>query len=158
MSIAAPYLLPPERRSRLDAGRVVRETIGAEGVKPFSVVAIGYLSGEEAIVRTRIIGALGVALAAVVFTAGGAADPVPPAPYTLQVLHLYGESGTLGDQTAPIMGALSDKFKTQYANTLTLAEGDTWIPGPWLVAGADPSLNAVPAIGATQPGGRMSRS
>ncbi len=30
-----------------------------------------------------------------------------------------------------------------------MAEGDTWIPGPWLVAGADPALNAVPGIGST---------
>ncbi len=69
--------------------------------------------------------------------------------YTLQVLHYYGESGLLGIQTAPIMGAMIDKFDDQYANTLVLAEGDSFIPGPWLVAGADPSLSAVAGIGAT---------
>lgn len=69
--------------------------------------------------------------------------------FTLQLLHFYGESGTLGDETAPIMGAMVDKFRSEEANTLVLAEGDTWIPGPWLVAGADPSLNAVPGIGST---------
>ena len=66
--------------------------------------------------------------------------------FRLQVLSLYGEAGVLADQTAPIMGAMVQKFKAQEANTLVLAEGDTWIPGPWLVAGADPSLN--PVIGA----------
>lgn len=91
--------------------------------------------------------ALLAALIAVTFNTagGGAASPT----YTLQVLHFYGESGTLGAETAPIMGALVDKFKTEYPNTLTLAEGDTWIPGPWLVGGADPSLSAVPGVGST---------
>ncbi len=70
-------------------------------------------------------------------------------PYTLQILHFYGESGMLGVQTAPILGAMVDKFRTTTANTLVLAEGDTWIPGPWLVGGADPSLNAVAGIGST---------
>jgi 2',3'-cyclic-nucleotide 2'-phosphodiesterase (5'-nucleotidase family) len=69
--------------------------------------------------------------------------------YTLQVLHYYGESGLLGVDTAPIMGALIDKFDDQYSNTLVLGEGDSYIPGPWLVGGADPSLSAVPGIGST---------
>ena len=67
--------------------------------------------------------------------------------YSLQILHYYGESGLLGTQTAPIMGALIDRFDDQYANTLVVAEGDSWIPGPWLVAGADPSLNGISSIG-----------
>ena len=69
--------------------------------------------------------------------------------YTLQVLHYYAESGLLGIQTAPIMGAMIDRFDDQYANTLVLGEGDSFIPGPWLIAGADPSLNSVAGIGAT---------
>ncbi len=69
--------------------------------------------------------------------------------YTLQLLHYYGESGLLGVLTAPIMGALIDKFDDQYANTLVLAEGDSYIPGPWLIGGADPALNGVAGIGAT---------
>jgi 2',3'-cyclic-nucleotide 2'-phosphodiesterase (5'-nucleotidase family) len=72
-----------------------------------------------------------------------------PASYTLQLLHYYGESGLLGVTTGPIMGALIDKFDDQYANTLVLGEGDSYIPGPWLVGGADPSLNPVPGIGST---------
>ncbi len=69
--------------------------------------------------------------------------------FTLQLLHYYGESGLLGTTTAPIMGAMIDRFDDQYANTLVLAEGDSFIPGPWLVGGADPSLSAVSGIGST---------
>jgi phosphodiesterase/alkaline phosphatase D-like protein/2',3'-cyclic-nucleotide 2'-phosphodiesterase (5'-nucleotidase family) len=72
-----------------------------------------------------------------------------PIPYSLQILSYYGESGLLGIETAPILGALIDKFDDQYANTLKLGEGDTFIPGPWLIGGADPSLNAIPGIGST---------
>ena len=72
-----------------------------------------------------------------------------PQPFTLQILHFYGEAGTLATNTAPILGAMVDKFKELSPNTLVVAEGDTWIPGPWLVAGADPSLSAVPGIGST---------
>ena len=65
------------------------------------------------------------------------------APMQLQVLHYYGESGLLGLETAPIMGAMIDKFDNDYANTVVIGEGDSYIPGPWLVGGADPSLNRV---------------
>ncbi len=69
--------------------------------------------------------------------------------YTLQVLHYYGESGLLGIQTAPIMGAMIDRLDNEFSNTVVLGEGDSFIPGPWLIGGADPSLSAVPSIGAT---------
>jgi 2',3'-cyclic-nucleotide 2'-phosphodiesterase (5'-nucleotidase family) len=72
-----------------------------------------------------------------------------PIPYRLQILSYYGESGLLGVETAPILGALIDKFDDQYTNPLKLGEGDTFIPGPWLIGGADPSLNSVPGIGST---------
>ncbi|MEO3473256.1 choice-of-anchor I family protein [Roseomonas sp. CAU 1739] len=71
------------------------------------------------------------------------------ATFKLQILSYYGESGLLGVDTAPIMGAMIDKFDDEYANTLVLGEGDSYIPGPWLIAGADPSLNGVPGIGST---------
>ena len=70
-------------------------------------------------------------------------------PFNLQLLHYYGESGILGNTTAPIMGALIERFRSQYANTVSVAEGDDYIPGPWLVGGADPSLNSVSGIGST---------
>ncbi|HEX8415969.1 MAG TPA: 5'-nucleotidase C-terminal domain-containing protein, partial [Methylobacterium sp.] len=64
--------------------------------------------------------------------------------FTLQLLHMSdGEGSTLTPTTAPIMGALIDRFDNQYANTLVLAGGDNFIPGPFLTAGADPSLNPV---------------
>jgi 2',3'-cyclic-nucleotide 2'-phosphodiesterase (5'-nucleotidase family) len=80
---------------------------------------------------------------------GHTAQALETPAYTLQILHYYGESGLLGVDTAPIMGAMIDRFDDQYSNTLVLGEGDSYIPGPWLVGGADPSLNAVPGIGAT---------
>jgi 2',3'-cyclic-nucleotide 2'-phosphodiesterase (5'-nucleotidase family) len=73
--------------------------------------------------------------------------PAAPA-MQLQILHYYGESGLLGIQTAPIMGAMIDRFDNEYP-TVVLGEGDSFIPGPWLTAGADASLNAVPGIGTT---------
>ena len=36
------------------------------------------------------------------------------AAFTLQLLHYYGESGLLGVETAPMMGALIDKFDDLY--------------------------------------------
>jgi len=68
--------------------------------------------------------------------------------FSLQILHYYGESGLLGTKTAPVMGALIDKFDDQF-NTLVIGEGDSFIPGPWLVGGADPSLNTSAAIKTT---------
>ncbi len=68
--------------------------------------------------------------------------------FTLQLLHLAdGEAGLLAGSTAKHLAALVDAFEDDYANTLTLAGGDTFLPGPFLAAGTDPSviptLNAV---------------
>jgi 2',3'-cyclic-nucleotide 2'-phosphodiesterase (5'-nucleotidase family) len=72
------------------------------------------------------------------------------APYTLQVLHLAdAEAGLLASQTAPNLAALVDAFDGTYPNTLILAGGDNFIPSPFLNAGTDPALNAVPSIGKT---------
>ena len=79
------------------------------------------------------------------------AEEPAPENFVLQLLHLSdGEAGLLAGETAPIMGALIDKFDDQYANTLVLSGGDNFIPGPFLNAGTDPSLNAL--LGATAPG------
>jgi len=79
------------------------------------------------------------------------ADSAEPTTFTLQLLHMAdGEAGLLAGDTAPIMGALIDRFDDEYANTLILSGGDNYIPGPFLNAGTDPSLNAI--IGATAPG------
>lgn len=74
-----------------------------------------------------------------------------PQNFTLQLLHLAdGEAGLLADDTAPMLAALMDAFDDDYANTLILSGGDNYIPGPFINAGTDPSLNAL--LGATAPG------
>jgi uncharacterized protein YjiK/2',3'-cyclic-nucleotide 2'-phosphodiesterase (5'-nucleotidase family) len=102
-----------------------------------------------AISTLSVAGTNGAFAAKAVATEIGSPGRITQPPYTLQLLHFYGESGLLGVDTAPIMGAMIDHFRTTTENTLVLAEGDTWIPGPWLVGGADPSLSAVPGIGST---------
>jgi len=100
--------------------------------------------------RKRVIAAAAAtAVAAALAVAPLSPAAAAPTTYELQVLNFYGESGLLGIDTAPALAALAEKFESEYPNTITLAEGDTWIPGPWLVAGADPSLNAIPGIGST---------
>lgn len=76
--------------------------------------------------------------------------PTVATDYTLQLLHLSdGEAGLLAPQTAPNLAALVDAFDGDHENTLVLSGGDNFIPGPFLNAGTDPSLNAIPGIGAT---------
>ncbi len=70
--------------------------------------------------------------------------------YTLQLLHLAdAEAGLLAPQTAPMLAALVEAFEDRYENTLILAGGDNFIPGPFLSAGTDPLLNTVAAVGKT---------
>lgn len=77
-------------------------------------------------------------------------EPSVTEPFKLQLLHFAdAEAGLLAADTAPILGALIDRFDDEYANTLVLSGGDNFIPGPFLAAGTDPSLNAVSSIGAT---------
>lgn len=68
--------------------------------------------------------------------------------FTLQLLHFAdAESALLASTTAPRLAALVDKFEDQFTNSITLAGGDNFIPGPFLAAGTDASiistLNAV---------------
>ena len=64
-----------------------------------------------------------------------------PGRYTLQLLHLAdGEAGLLAPQTAPNLAALVDAFDGSLANTLILAGGDNYIPGPFLNGGTDLSV------------------
>jgi predicted extracellular nuclease/2',3'-cyclic-nucleotide 2'-phosphodiesterase (5'-nucleotidase family) len=63
--------------------------------------------------------------------------------FTLQLLHLSdGEAGLLAGTTAKYLAAMIDGFDDDYANTLILAGGDTYLPGPFLAAGTDPSVIA----------------
>ncbi|MDH4411351.1 MAG: Ig-like domain-containing protein, partial [Verrucomicrobiales bacterium] len=58
--------------------------------------------------------------------------------FTLQLLHFAdGEAGLLASQTAPNLAALVDAFDGTYANTIILAGGDNYIPGPFAAAGTD---------------------
>jgi len=71
--------------------------------------------------------------------------------YTLQLLHLAdGEAGLLASETAPLLAALVDAFEDDFVNSITLAGGDNFIPGPFYAAGADPSIAAVIPGGAVQ--------
>lgn len=62
----------------------------------------------------------------------------PATAFTMQLLHLAdAEAGLLASQTAPNLAALVDAFDNTYANTLILAGGDNYIPGPFAAAGTD---------------------
>lgn len=64
--------------------------------------------------------------------------------YTLQLLHFSdAEAGMLASGTAPYLAAMIDKFEDQYANSITLAGGDNFLPGPFLAAGTDASIRAI---------------
>ena len=64
-----------------------------------------------------------------------------PGHYTLQLLHLAdGEAGLLAADTAPNLAALVDAFDGSVPNTLILAGGDNFIPGPFLNGGTDISV------------------
>lgn len=66
---------------------------------------------------------------------------VEPKTFTLQLLHFAdGEAGLLASTTAPNLAALIDAFDDAYANTLILAGGDNFLPGPFLAAGTDASV------------------
>lgn len=61
--------------------------------------------------------------------------------FTLQLLHFAdAEAGLLASTTAPRLAALVDKFEGEFANSITLAGGDNFIPGPFQAAGTDPSI------------------
>ncbi|WP_341884404.1 esterase-like activity of phytase family protein [Synechococcus sp. UW140] len=76
------------------------------------------------------------------------AETTFPTAFKLQLLHLAdGEAGLLASQTAPYLAALVDAFDGTYSDTLILAGGDNFIPGPFANGGTDLSvrdeLNAV---------------
>ncbi|MFM2243424.1 MAG: Trifunctional nucleotide phosphoesterase protein YfkN precursor, partial [Verrucomicrobiota bacterium] len=63
--------------------------------------------------------------------------------FTLQLLHFAdAEAGLLASQTAPNLAALVDAFDGTHPNTLILAGGDNYIPGPFAAAGTDASVSA----------------
>jgi 2',3'-cyclic-nucleotide 2'-phosphodiesterase (5'-nucleotidase family) len=61
-----------------------------------------------------------------------------PTDFQLQLLHLAdAEAGLLASSTAPNLAALVDAFDGTFPNTLILAGGDNYIPGPFAAAGTD---------------------
>ncbi|MCA1998841.1 MAG: 5'-nucleotidase C-terminal domain-containing protein, partial [Hyphomicrobiales bacterium] len=61
--------------------------------------------------------------------------------FQLQLLHFAdGEAGLLALDTAKNLAAMVDAFDDDYANTLILAGGDNWLPGPFLAAGTDTAV------------------
>lgn len=61
--------------------------------------------------------------------------------YTLQILHASDwEGGLLAAQRAGNFAAIADFLEDQVTNSITLSSGDGWIPGPFYIAGGDPSL------------------
>ncbi|MCO6414644.1 SdiA-regulated domain-containing protein [Siccirubricoccus sp. KC 17139] len=74
-----------------------------------------------------------------------AAGDGPAAPaFTLQILHASDfEAGVQAVDRAPQFAAIVDKLEDQYANSITLASGDNYIPSPFLNAEGDPAMNAV---------------
>jgi len=70
------------------------------------------------------------------------------APFTLQLLHIAdAEAGLLASTTAPNLAALVDAFDGTFPNTLILAGGDNYIPGPFAAAGTDASVAATHSRG-----------
>ncbi len=69
--------------------------------------------------------------------------------FRLQLLHLAdAEAGLLASQTAPNLAALVDAYDGTFPNTLILAGGDNYIPGPFISAGTDPLVAATHTRGA----------
>ncbi len=63
--------------------------------------------------------------------------------FQVQLLHVAdAEAGLLASQTAPNLAALVDAFDGTFSNTLILAGGDNFIPGPFISAGTDPLVAA----------------
>lgn len=61
--------------------------------------------------------------------------------YQMQILHSSDmESGLAAVVDAPNYAAIVDKLEDEHVNTLILSAGDNTLPGPFLSAGEDPSL------------------
>lgn len=65
----------------------------------------------------------------------------PEGVYTLQLLHFAdAEARSLATDTAPNLAALVDAFEDDFANSITLAGGDNFIPGLFFTAQNDDSV------------------
>lgn len=63
--------------------------------------------------------------------------------YQMQILHSSDmESSVAATTDAPNYAAVVDKLEDQHVNTLILSSGDNTLPGPFLSAGEDPSVQS----------------
>ncbi|MBR1190913.1 choice-of-anchor I family protein [Bradyrhizobium sp. AUGA SZCCT0160] len=73
-----------------------------------------------------------------------------PLTYKLQILHASDfEAGLKAIDDAPRFAAIVDRLEDTFANSITLASGDNYIPSPFFNAASDPSLASFfqPSIG-----------
>ncbi|MCA6116505.1 choice-of-anchor I family protein [Bradyrhizobium sp. WSM 1738] len=73
-----------------------------------------------------------------------------PQTYKLQILHASDfEAGLKAIDDAPRFAAIVDRLEDQFANSITLASGDNYIPSPFFNAASDPSMAGFfpPSIG-----------
>ncbi len=112
-------------------------------------VASGVAAPRYVAAQTEVLGAFQAANGTDVGSPGSGALDIAQK-YTLQLLHLSdAQAVDLALDTAPLLAALTEAFEVAYDNTLIVAGGDSFIPGAFLYAGADPLLDAVPAVGKT---------
>jgi len=77
-------------------------------------------------------------------TSAFAIDTVAEPTFTLQILHASDfEAGLQAVTRAPKFAAIIDKLEDSYANSITLASGDNYIPSPFFASEGDPALTPV---------------
>ena len=129
-----------------DAGNTLRTALsfGASPEGPYaSFINPNALSGTAS--KTDALSQAGTAGA---FTAANSANeigsPGNRAPgFTLQILHASDfEAGLKAIDRAPRFAAIVDRLEDQYANSITLASGDNYIPSPFLIAQGDAAVKS----------------
>ena len=66
---------------------------------------------------------------------------INPPPFQLQVLHASDfEAAVPATDDAPRFAAIVDQLEESFPNTVKLSSGDNFLPGPFMSAGEDPSL------------------
>jgi 2',3'-cyclic-nucleotide 2'-phosphodiesterase (5'-nucleotidase family) len=80
----------------------------------------------------------------------GSGSELVPQIYTLQLLH-FGDPEPVSAAAgrASLLAAMVEGYSSGFDNTLVLAGGDSFIPGNFFYAGADPLLDGVSSVGKT---------
>ncbi len=112
--------------------------------------ASGVTTPRYAAAQAGVLGAFQAANEAADVGSPGVSALDSARPFTLQLLHFSDAQGSeLALETAPLLAAMVEAFEMEHDHTLVVAGGDTFIPGAFLYAGADPLLDEVPSIGST---------